>query len=166
MKPPLVVVLGVSGSGKTTVASALAARLGLPFLDADLLHSPESIAKMRSGEPLDDRDRSPWLDRAGGWLSEHEPTGGVLACSALRRSYRDQLRAMAQRTRLVELTVGRSVLEQRLATRSHPFMPASLLASQLATFEPLQPGEPGIAIESDQPLRAIVDACLTYLEDE
>jgi len=160
--PPLLVVAGVSGSGKTTVAAALAARLAVPFLDADDLHSPESVATMRAGVPLTDADRWPWLDRAGSWLSEHDRTGGVLACSALRRSYRDRLRGRASRTRIVLLAAESAVLGERLRTRSHLFMPATLLASQLATLEPLQADEQGRTIDAEQPLDAIVDACVAY----
>lgn len=155
-------VAGVSGSGKTTVATALAARLAIPFLDADALHSPESIAKMRAGVPLEDVDRWPWLDRAGDWLTEHDPTGGVLACSALRRSYRDRLRARAPRARIILLTAGDAVLGERLRTRSHLFMPPGLLASQLATIEPLQADEQGRTIVAEQPLDAIVEAAVGY----
>lgn len=160
--PPLVVVAGVSGSGKTTVAAAVADRLKVPFLDADVLHSPESIAKMRAGVPLEDVDRWPWIDRAGSWLSEHDPIGGVLACSALRRAYRDRLRARAARTRIILLTAERAVLGERLSSRSHLFMPPSLLTSQLATLEPLQADERGRTIDAEQPLDAIVDACVAY----
>jgi carbohydrate kinase (thermoresistant glucokinase family) len=156
-------VTGVSGSGKTTVGTALAEALGVPFLDADELHSPGSIAKMRAGTPLDDTDRWPWLDRAGAWLAEHDDTGAVLACSALRRDYRDRLLRQAPHTRFVELTVGHRVLEARLATRRHAFMPGSLLDSQLATFEPLTPDEPGVAVDADQPVARIVAAAAASL---
>ena len=88
------VVMGVSGSGKSTVGAALAQRLRVPFADADDLHPPENIAKMSAGQALDDEDRYPWLEAVGGWLAEH-PDGGVMGCSALKRKYRDQLRGHA-----------------------------------------------------------------------
>lgn len=163
---PLVVVFGVSGSGKTTVAAAVADRLGLAFLDADELHSPASIAKMRAGTPLADRDRWPWLDRAGDWLRAHDDQGGVLACSALKRAYRKRLRDRAPRVRFVQLTAQPEVITRRLETRVGHFMPAALLASQLATFEPLDPAEPGRTVDAAQPIAAIVDETVTYLTSE
>jgi gluconokinase len=163
MSAPLVVVSGVSGSGKTTVASAVAARLALPFLDADVLHSPDSVAKMRAGTPLDDVDRWPWLDRAGDWLREHDAAGAVLACSALKRSYRDRLRSRAPRALVLQLTGRPDVIASRVAARTGHFMPPSLLASQLATLEPLATDEPGRTIDVGQAVEAIVDDCVAYL---
>ena len=90
--PPLLVVMGVSGSGKSTVGAALAQRLRVPFADADDFHPPANIAKMSAGEALDDVDRGPWLDAIGAWLDEHRERGGVISCSALKRAYRDRLR--------------------------------------------------------------------------
>src|SRR5438105_15547837 len=96
-----IVVMGVSGSGKSTVGAALAQRLRVPFADADNFHPPANIAKMSAGIPLDDTDREPWLRAIGAWLAEHDAGGGVASCSALKRSYRDALRAAAPRTRFV-----------------------------------------------------------------
>ena len=96
--PPLVVVMGVSGSGKSTVGAALAQRLGVPFADADDFHPDANIAKMSDGVPLDDGDRAPWLRAIGSWLADHSATGGVASCSALKRSYRDVLSGAAPRT--------------------------------------------------------------------
>lgn len=143
----LIVVMGVSGSGKSVVGAALAARLALPYADGDDLHPPANVAKMRAGVPLTDEDRWPWLDTVGEWLSDHAATGAVIACSALRRSYRDRLLAHAQTARFVELDVPPHVLHARLAARTGHFMPASLLDSQLATLEPLAADEAGVRVE-------------------
>lgn len=150
-----VVVMGVSGCGKSTVGVALAERLRVPFVDADDLHPEANIAKMASGQPLDDADRRPWLEVVGRWLAE-QPDGAVTACSALQRSYRDLLRQHAPGVRFVHLDGSREVLERRQAGRRGHFMPASLLDSQLATLEPLAPDEDGFAIDIDQPVDAIV----------
>ncbi len=160
---PLVVVAGVSGSGKTTVAAALAARLGVPSLDADTLHPSANVERMRAGNPLDDAARWPWLDRCGAWLAEHDGSGGVLACSALRRAYRDRLRDRAPRARVVLLTADQAAIEHRLAARAHPFMPAGLLASQLLALEPLEPDEPGATVDAGQSVDAIIEDCVAFL---
>ena len=118
--------MGVSGSGKSTVGAALARRLRVPFEDADDLHPAANIAKMSRGEPLDDNDRYPWLETVGEWLADHED-GGVIACSALKRKYRDQLRHHAPTVRFLHLEGSREVIERRQASRPGHFMPASLL---------------------------------------
>ena len=156
---PALVVMGVSGSGKSTVGAALAQRLGVPFVDGDDLHPPENVAKMAAGQALDDEDRRPWLDAVGEWLAAHAD-GGVIACSALKRRYRDQLRRYAPDAELVLLRGSRGVIERRQASRHGHFMPTSLLGSQLATLEPLEPDERGIEIDVDQSLGAIVEAYL------
>ncbi len=127
------IIAGVSGCGKTTVGRALAERLGVPFLDADDFHPPANLAKMRSGIPLDDEDRLPWLDTLGRELAARESV--VLACSALKRRYRDRLRELAGPVDFVVLTVPRDELERRMREREH-FMPHGLLDSQLADLEP------------------------------
>ena len=147
--------MGVSGSGKSTVGAALAARLDVPFEDGDDLHPPENVAKMARGEPLDDADRRPWLDRVGGWLAEHRE-GGVIACSALRRSYRDQLREHCPDVDFLHLDGDADLLARRQAGRSGHFMPPSLLSTQLLTLEPLAPDESGVVVDIDQPVDAIV----------
>ena len=154
--PPLLVVMGVSGSGKSTVGAALGQRFGVPFADADDLHPAANIAKMTAGQALDDEDRRPWLDAIGEWLAAH-PGGGVMSCSALKRSYRDQLRGHASAVEFLHLHGTREVIAARQASRPGHFMPASLLASQFATLEPLGADERGIAIEVDQPVDAIVE---------
>lgn len=156
--PPLLVVMGVSGSGKSTVGAALAQRLRVPFADADDLHPPANIAKMTAGVALDDHDRHPWLEAVGDWLADHADRGGVMSCSALKRSYRDQLRRHAPGTEFVHLSGTRDVIARRQASRPGHFMPASLLASQLATLEPLAPDENGVVIDVDQGIDAVVEA--------
>ena len=153
---PLVVVMGVSGSGKSTVGAALAQRLGVPFEDGDDLHPPANIAKMSAGEALDDEDRYPWLEAIGEWLAAHRATGGVVSSSALKRKYRDQLRRHVQDLEFLHLHGSREVIAARQATRPGHFMPASLLTSQFATLEPLAPDERGLVIDVAQPVDAIV----------
>jgi len=140
-----IVVMGVSGCGKSTVGVLLADRLGVPFLDADSLHPPANVAKMAAGVPLVDEDRWPWLRLVGSALAD-APDGIVVACSALRRSYRDLLRTAAPQARFVHLTGTRDQLAARMRARDGHFMPVSLLDTQLATLEPLGADEPGIAL--------------------
>ena len=146
MSPFLLVVMGVSGSGKTTVGIALAAELNIRFEDADDLHPAANVAKMASGHALTDDDRIPWLAAVGARLSAAENTGLVMACSALKRSYRQALLAAEPRIQFVYLEGSRQLLETRLGNRHGHFMPASLLDSQLATLEPLAVDEPGLTV--------------------
>ena len=140
--------MGVSGSGKSTVGSALAQRLRVPFLDADTVHPPANIAKMAAGDPLDDRDRFPWLEAVGEWLASHRD-GGVVACSALKRKYRDQLRKHCPRVEFLHLSGSPDLISGRLAARSGHFMPAALLRSQFDTLEPLGADERGVVVDLD-----------------
>ncbi|BFV60437.1 gluconokinase [Kitasatospora sp. CMC57] len=151
-QPPTLVVMGVSGVGKTTVARLLAERLGLPYAEADDFHPPANIAKMAAGIPLDDEDRQPWLLALADWLGGRVAagTGGVVACSALKRRYRDTLRSQAPATRFLHLTGDQALIRSRLAERSGHFMPASLLDSQYAALEPLQADEPGLELDVAQ----------------
>jgi gluconokinase len=143
---PVVVVMGVSGAGKSTVGALLAERLGVPYAEADAFHSPANVAKMAAGVPLDDDDRLPWLDAIGAWAFAHRAGGGVVSCSALKRSYRDRLRAAAPGLLFLHLSGDRELIAGRMAARAGHFMPASLLDSQLATLEPLQADEAGVTI--------------------
>jgi gluconokinase len=158
--PSPIVVMGVSGSGKSTVGAALAQRLRVPFADADDFHPLANVAKMTSGQPLNDDDRYPWLEAIGNWLAEHCESGGVMSCSALKRKYRDQLRRYCADVVFLHLTGTPEVISRRQASRPGHFMPASLLASQFATLEPLRPDERGVAIDVDQDIDSIVE---TYL---
>lgn len=157
--PAPVVVMGVSGSGKSTVGVALARCLGVPFVDADALHPPANIAKMSAGEPLTDDDRYPWLERVGQWLADHR-NGGVASCSALKRRYRDQLRAHCASVEFLHLTGSPEVIGARLAARHGHFMPAALLRSQLDALEPLGPDEAGVSLDVGQGVDGIVAAFL------
>ncbi|WP_307812211.1 gluconokinase [Lacisediminihabitans changchengi] len=150
---PLLVVMGVSGSGKSTVGAALAAALDVPFQDADPLHPASNVAKMAAGIALTDDDRMPWLALVGAELSAAAAspggsgTGLVMACSALKRAYREAILAAAPTARFIYLEGSRELIESRLENRHGHFMPSSLLGSQLATLEPLESDEPGITVE-------------------
>lgn len=153
---PLVVVMGVSGCGKSSVGSALADRLGIPFQDADDLHPAANIAKMSAGVPLTDEDRAPWLRLVGEQLQRQSQTGLVIACSALRRRYRDTIREHAPRAFFVHLDVKKDVLATRMVMRSEHFMPLDLLDSQLATLEQLEPDERGVALDASRKIHLLV----------
>ncbi|GLE52611.1 gluconokinase [Mycobacterium montefiorense] len=154
-----IVVMGVSGSGKSTVGSALAQRLHVSFVDADSLHPPANVAKMGAGQPLDDADRYPWLERVGEWLAGQRD-GGVVSCSALKRTYRDQLRAHCPRVEFLYLRGSPDVISARLAARPDHFMPAELLRSQFDVLEPLGADESGVAVDIDQDVETIIDEFL------
>ncbi|MCV7242238.1 gluconokinase [Mycobacterium mantenii] len=158
-----VVVMGVSGSGKSTVGAALAQRLRVPFVDADTLHPAANIAKMAAGEPLDDGDRYPWLERVGEWLAAHRD-GAVVSCSALKRKYRDQLRAHCPGMEFLHLSGSAELIGGRLAARTDHFMPVALLRSQLDTLEPLGSDEAGMTVDVGRGVDAIVDAVVKARE--
>jgi gluconokinase len=166
MPPPLVVVMGVSGSGKSTVGAAVAQRLRVQFADADDFHPEANIAKMTAGHALDDDDRYPWLESIGEWLAEHDEKGGVMSCSALKRKYRDQLRRHEERTQFLLLEGSLEVITRRQASRPGHFMPASLLRSQFDTLEPLAPDENGVVVDVDQSIDAIVNEYVSTLPEE
>jgi gluconokinase len=151
-----IVVMGVSGSGKSTVGAALAQRLRVPFADADDFHPQANIDKMSAGHALTDEDRHPWLEAIGQWLAEH-PDGGVMSCSALKHRYRDQLRKHCPTTEFLHLAGTTEVIGRRQASRPGHFMPASLLASQFETLEPLSDDETGVTIDVAQNIDSIVD---------
>jgi len=155
------VMMGVSGVGKSVVGARLAKALDVPFEEGDALHPPANVAKMASGQPLDDADRAPWLDAVAGWLTAHP--AGVVSCSALKRGYRDRLRAAAPDACFVLLTADAGTLHQRLHGRREHFMPATLLRSQLGTLEPLAPDERGITVASTDTVEATVNAVLGRL---
>ena len=155
--------MGVSGAGKSTVGIALAGLLGVEFVDADSLHPESNVAKMAAGTPLTDVDRWPWLDLVGRALAGATDTGLVVACSALRRSYRDAIRAAAPAAEFVHLVVPRGVLGDRVANRPGHFMPVSLLDSQLETLEPLEADEAGVLVDSEGGVEATAARALAAL---
>jgi carbohydrate kinase (thermoresistant glucokinase family) len=156
----IVVMMGVSGCGKSTVGAALAAALGWPFIEADDLHPPANVAKMAAGTPLTDADRWPWLDRIVAVLRQTraEHANVVLACSALKQVYRDRL-ARAGSMRFVHLRGDRETIASRLAVRRHRYMPPTLLDSQFATLEPPRDAiDIDIRMSVDAQVRTIIDA--------
>ena len=153
---PRIVVMGVAGSGKTTVGTALAERLHLPYADADDFQPEANVAKMRAGHPLNDADRMPWLHAVGNWLAGH-PDGGIVSCSALRHDYRELLRSHAPDARFVHLTGDPAVITARVAARTDHFMPASLVSSQLELLEPLRTDEAGVVADLARPVSDLVD---------
>ena len=153
--------MGVSGSGKSTVGAALAQRLRVPFVDADTLHPRANIAKMAAGEPLTDDDRYPWLEKVGDWLAGHRG-GGVASCSALKRKYRERLRARCPGVEFLHLSGSPELIGGRLAARSGHFMPPALLASQVDALEPLGADEAGATVDAGQDVDAIVDAFVAW----
>jgi gluconokinase len=163
--PTTVVVMGVSGSGKTTVAHALASRLRWVFAEGDDFHPSANVTKMSAGLPLTDDDRRPWLAAIAAWIGDQERLGrgAVVTCSALRRIYRDRLRDGHPSVRFVHLTVDESILSERLAHRRGHFLPVSLLPSQLAAMEPLQADEPGASLPGEEPVDEVVARILRHL---
>ena len=147
--PCVLIVMGVSAAGKTVVAESLVARLGWRFQEGDALHPAANVAKMRSGTPLTDADRWPWLDRIAAWIDERLAAGenGIVTCSALKRAYRDRLIGARGGVRLVYLHGARDLLAARIAARRGHFMPPSLLDDQLATLEPPAPEEHAISLD-------------------
>ncbi len=144
-----IVVMGVSGCGKTTVGEGLAAALGWPFDEGDRWHPKANVAKMSAHIPLDDADRWPWLEALVAVIAGHEAAGesSIISCSSLKRSYRDLLRTGAPRVRFLHLHGAYEVLAERLAGRKGHFFPADLLRSQFAALEPLGPDEDGIVVD-------------------
>jgi len=160
-----VVVMGVSGSGKTTVAERLAEKLGWRFVEGDRLHPPANVEKMRQGIPLTDADRAPWLDRIGEelklWAAEGQ--SGVLTCSALKRAYRDRIRSARPDVRTVYLKGSEALIRSRVAARHHEYMPASLLKSQFGALEEPTPDERVVTIDAGGSPEAEVAAVIAAL---
>lgn len=161
---PRVVVCGVSGSGKSTVGELLAERLDVPFCDGDDLHPDANRRKMRAGVPLDDDDRRPWLADVGRWLAEHED-GGVVACSALKRAYRDLIRSTCPDAWFAQLVGDEDVIVERQRSRKQHFMPPSLMPTQFADCEELEQDEPGVAVDVGPPPAELVDDLVRRLGD-
>jgi gluconokinase len=155
----VIVITGVSGSGKSTVGAALAGRLGWDWADGDAFHPGANIAKMAAHQPLTDADRLPWLDEIGRWIDKTAETGrpAVIACSALKRSYRDRLRAHRPEVRMVYLLADRETLHRRLADRRGHMFHADMLASQLAALEPPTPDEHVLMVPSQPSVHKTVD---------
>jgi len=164
--PCALVVMGVSGSGKSTIADRLAARLGWRYEDGDKFHPPSNVAKMSAGHPLTDEDRWPWLQAIADEIDRLLATrqNAVVACSALKRSYRDILVHGRDDIRIVFLNGTQELIADRLAARKGHFMPPGLLASQFRTLEPPQPGERPITVSIDAPVETIVDDIVRQLK--
>jgi gluconokinase len=161
-----IVVMGVTGAGKSTVGTRLAERLGVPFRDADDFHPPSNIAKMSAGKPLTDDDRWPWLDAIGAHLAAHRGTGCVVTCSALKRAYRDRLRAAAPALRFVHLHGDLALVAARQAARQGHFMPASLVPSQFATLEAPTPEEGVVTLDVAATPEDLVAQAIVALREE
>jgi carbohydrate kinase (thermoresistant glucokinase family) len=163
--PVVLVLMGVSGSGKTTVAKLIADRLGWAFEEGDALHPQANVAKMAAGHPLDDDDRAPWLAKVADWIDARLAAGqsGVITCSALKRKYRALIDRRGAGVEFVFLHGSRELIAARLATRQGHFMPSSLLASQFETLEEPAAGEPVVRVEIDGTPEAIADAVLATL---
>ena len=160
-----IVLMGVAGAGKSSVMSALERRLGWPTLEGDALHPPANVARMAAGIPLTDEDRVPWLESIGRWIGEQEAArrSSILTCSALRRQYRDLLRRGHPSVWFVHLVAPPVIIDERIERREGHYMPASLLASQLATLEPLERGEPGSSVDATPPPDVVADRIIELL---
>ena len=161
----VIFMTGVSGSGKSTVGGQLAESLGWHFLDADDFHPAENVAKMAAGIALTDDDRWPWLRLVGQNAASTAGAGVVVACSALRRAYRDVLREECPNAVFVQLIGGRDLIAARMESRDHAYMPPTLLGSQLAVFEPLDSDEPGFQVDVTRGVEAILESISVALRD-
>ena len=161
--PHPIVAMGVSASGKSSLGEALAEALGCPFLEGDDEHPPANVAKMKAGIPLTDEDRAPWLARIAAWLGDHDGCWAVASCSALRRAYRDRLRAGAPHVAFVLMDVDRDTLAERLRGRPGHFMPPELLDSQLATLERPLPDERVLILDATRPRDVNRDEALGWV---
>jgi gluconokinase len=163
--PVVLVIMGVSGSGKSTIAALLAERLGWTFEEGDSLHPKANVDKMAAGIPLTDEDRWPWLAKVADWIDGRLDMGenGIITCSALKRSYRNVLNRRGSGVEFVYLAVSRVQLEQRVEHRPGHFMPASLLDSQLDTLEPPALSEPAIEVDASTDPQLVVDRIMRQL---
>jgi ribose 5-phosphate isomerase A len=163
--PPILVIMGVSGTGKSTVARELAARLGWSFEEGDALHPEANIAKMHAGMPLTDADRQPWLERVAAWIDDQraKKQPGIITCSALKRSYRQIIIGDRTEVRLVYLRGGRDLIAEHLAGRRGHFMPASLLQSQFDTLEEPDPSEDPLTIDVGPPAGRLAEEIIRAL---
>jgi ribose 5-phosphate isomerase A len=163
--PPILVVMGVAGSGKSTIAEELSARLGWPFEEGDSLHPAANIAKMHAGIPLTDADRLPWLERVAAWIdrqrAKKEP--GIIACSALKHAYRQIIIGDRPEVRLIYLRGGRDLIAEHLAGRHGHFMPPELLRSQIDTLEEPDPSEDPLAVDVGPPAAQVADEIIRLL---
>ena len=168
LRPSIIIVMGVSGSGKTTIGTLLAKTLQWEFGDADSFHPAANVDKMQKGIPLTDEDRWPWLRAVAGWIDKTRAAGacGVIACSALKRRYRDILVGERADVRLVYLKGSEELIARRMAIRHGHFMPPSLLSSQLAALEEPRPDERPIIVPIEPQPREIVAQILSLLEAE
>jgi carbohydrate kinase (thermoresistant glucokinase family) len=166
--PRVLVVMGVSGSGKTTVGKLLAEGLGWTFKEGDTLHPPANIAKMKTGHPLDDADRKPWLEAIGRWIDDCLRAGrsGVITCSALKRAYRDQIAHGRPQVTFVFLDLDQATIAERLEHRTGHFMPPSLLASQFADLQPPDDDEPVIRTDGRESSEAQAQSVIDRLRGE
>src|SRR4051812_40916429 len=164
--PHALVIMGVSGSGKSTVGQALGRRLGWRFEDGDSFHPPANVAKMSAGHPLTDEDRWPWLQAIADEIARCRTTGEhiIIACSALKKAYRDILVGGRDDVRMVYLRGSQELISDRMDRREGHFMPPGLLASQFATLEPPDAAEHPITVSVDAPVAAIVDDILQQLD--
>ncbi|MEI8145139.1 MAG: gluconokinase [Alphaproteobacteria bacterium] len=161
-----IIVMGVSGCGKSTIGRGLAEALHWPFRDGDEFHPPANVAKMSAGTPLTDADRWPWLDRIGDFIDQTTASHAhaVIACSALKRSYRDRLSAGGRAVHFAHLQGTFDLIAGRMAARRDHFMPTTLLKSQFATLEPLSPDERAIIVDITQPPQAIIADIVSALQ--
>jgi gluconokinase len=163
--PPIVIVTGVAGSGKTTISALLAGTLGWPYAEADDFHPPSNVDKMAAGHPLNDDDRWPWLEAIGRWIdarrAAHEPA--VVSCSGLKRKYRDKLREGRPEVRIVFLQGDRDLIARRLVTRQGHFMKAEMLDSQFEDLEPPEPDEDVLTVQVTGTPPEVVDAIVRSL---